>query len=78
MIDIKAFISLLEKEFEEVSPGTLTESTNFRELDEWSSMHALIIIALMDTEFEVMLNGEDLSKMQTVQDLYSLVNRRIA
>jgi acyl carrier protein len=75
-MEIKEFIKKLEVEFEEINPGTLKESTDFRELDEWSSMHALIIIALIDVEYEVVVNGEDLSKIRTVKELFDLVKER--
>ena len=72
---IEELIQRLEEEFEDLSVG-LTPDTDFRQLDEWSSMHALIIIALVDTEYEVSLNGNDLKSMKTVQDLYNLVQER--
>ena len=50
--------------------------TNFRDLDDWSSMYALIVIALIDTEYDVRIKGEDLSKIETVQELYDLVDKR--
>ncbi len=75
-MEIKEFIEKLEVEFEELEPGTLKEETDFRELEEWSSMHALIIIALIDTEYEVVINGDDLSKINTVRELFDLVKAR--
>lgn len=75
-MEIKEFIEKLEVEFEELEPGTLQENTDFRELEEWSSMHALIIIALIDTEYDVVINGQDLSKINTVKELFDLVKAR--
>lgn len=74
---MKEFIKKLEVEFEELEPGTLQEDTDFRDLDEWSSMHALIIIALIDVDYEVVINGEDLSKIRTVKELFDLVKERM-
>lgn len=71
------FISTLEAEFDELEPGTLQADTDFRDLDEWSSMHALIIIALIDTEYDVTVTGEDLSSIKTVSELYEIVKSRI-
>ncbi len=76
-MDINTFIEKLEVEFEELEQGTLKPDTNFRNIDEWSSMYALIIIALIDTEYEVVVTGEDLSKIETVQELYDLVKLRL-
>lgn len=73
---IEHLITRLEEEFEELKPGTLKPETNFKDLEEWSSMYALILIALVDTEYEVSVSGEDLSKIATVQDLYELIQER--
>ena len=74
-MEIKEFIKQLEEEFEEIEKGTLNPETNFRDIDEWSSMHALIIIALIDVEYEVTVGGEDLVKMETIQDLFDFVEK---
>jgi len=74
-MEIKEFIEKLEVEFEEIEKGTLSFETNFRDIDEWSSMHALIIIALIDVEFDVIVGGEDLVKMNTIQDLFDFVQQ---
>ncbi len=70
---IKEFIEKLEVEFDEIEQGTLSSETNFRDIDEWSSMHALIIIALIDVDYGVVVRGEDLVKMNTIQDLFDFV-----
>ena len=75
-MDINEFIKKLEPEFEELVAGTLKPETSFRELKEWNSMHALIIIALIDTEYGVTLEGEDLNSASTVQDLFTIVQRK--
>ncbi len=72
-MDIEEFIKKLEAEFEDVQPGVLHPKTNFREIDDWSSMYALIIIALIDLEYEVTVKGEDLMKIETIQELFDFV-----
>lgn len=74
-MEIQEFINKLEVEFEEIEKGTLRPETNFRDIDEWSSMHALIIIALIDVEYDVTVGGEDLVKMETIQDLFDFVQQ---
>jgi len=72
---IEELIEKLEIEFE-LSKNSLIPSTSFRELEDWSSMHALILIALVDTEYSVTINGEDLQSIITVTDLYNLILTR--
>lgn len=76
MIPIEQFIKTLEAEFDELQPGTLKPETQFTDLDEWSSMHSLIIIALIDTEYDVTITGEDLMGIKKVEELYDIVKSR--
>ncbi|MGL4599088.1 MAG: acyl carrier protein [Bacteroidia bacterium] len=76
MDTIEIFIRKLEAELEELTPGTLQPETDYRQLHEWSSMHALILIALAETEYDVTLTGEDLRSSRTVQSVYSLIASR--
>lgn len=77
MIEINTFTQKIENEFEELEKGTLTPQTNYREIKDWSSMHALIIIALIDSEYDVLLKGDDLKETQTIQDLFNLVQSKL-
>lgn len=77
MKNIEEFLSTLETEFDELEPGTLKPETKFSDLDEWSSMHSLIIIALIDTEYEVTITGEDLMSISKVEELYDIVKLRM-
>lgn len=76
MNTIEEFIKTLETEFDELEPGTLKPETKFTDLDEWSSMHSLIIIALIDTEYGVTITGEDLMSIKKVEELYNIVKAR--
>ncbi|MBN9295282.1 MAG: acyl carrier protein [Flavobacteriia bacterium] len=77
MMDIDTFTRNLESEFEEVETGRLTPLTNYRDIPEFNSMYALIIIAFIDSEFDVLLTGEELRKTNTVKDLYELVRNKL-
>ena len=47
--------------------------TEFRSLDEWSSLISLSIIAMVDEEFDVALKGADVGNANTIEDLYNIV-----
>lgn len=72
-MSIEKFIDQVEEEFEELEKGTLKPDSNFREYFEWNSVNALIIIALIDSEYDVSINAEDIQQSATVQDLYNKV-----
>lgn len=75
-MEIQELIEKLETEFA-LPAQTLKAETDFREIPEWGSMHALIIIAVIDTEYGVSLNGEDLRKATTIKDLYTIVKEKL-
>lgn len=77
MEDISEFIKKIEFEIDEIESETINPETKFRELEEWSSMMGLIFIALIDTEYDVTVNGDDLINCVTVQDLYNVVKNKI-
>ena len=76
MDELSEFLRKIELEIEEITPGSLQAETSYRQLPEWSSMHALILIAISETEYDVTITGEDLRKCETFGDLYSLIKSR--
>ncbi|MBA3971632.1 MAG: acyl carrier protein [Bacteroidetes bacterium] len=75
-MEINTLINSLAAEFEISDPSKLNAGTSFRGMKEWSSMHALIIIATVNAEYDVMISGNDLMELDTVQDLYDLIVSR--
>lgn len=76
-MDIQELISLIENEFEEIEAGTLSSSSSIRDMDGWSSMHALLLIALVDNHYDILLTGEELKNITTINDLYQIILKRI-
>ncbi|MET0758872.1 MAG: acyl carrier protein [Flavobacterium sp.] len=61
------FISGLQEELElEV---TLENTTNLKDLDEWDSMTAMLLIGYVSNEFNVTLTSDDLQIITTVESL---------
>ncbi len=72
-LTIENFINKIEEEFEEIKPGTLTPNSDFREAFNWNSMNALMIMAIITSEFEVVIGPDDLKSCDTVQSLFDTV-----
>ena len=75
-MEIGELIKRLEAEFEDAPAGTIKPGTNLRDIEGWGSMYSLIIIALADTEYGVTIKGEELKNVQTIQDLFDLIQRK--
>ena len=76
-MNVEEFTSKLELEFDELEPNSLTPDTNYRNIKNWSSMYALIIIAFVDANFDVMLSAADLKNTETIRDLYKVVQSKL-
>jgi len=74
---IDDFIVQLENEYEDIAHGTLKPESVFREKFEWNSINALILIALVKTEYDVTINAEDIATSKTVEDLYRIIETRV-
>lgn len=75
-MELKEFIKTFASLFEETDVSAIKAETEFRELDEWSSLLALSVIAMADEEYEVQLRGDDMRSAKTVEDLYNIIKSR--
>lgn len=75
-MELSKFLENFAEQFDETDPSEITANTNFRDLDEWSSLMALSIIAMVDEEYDVQLKGSDIREAHTVEDLFNTVKSK--
>ena len=73
---IKEFIENFADQFDDTDASDLSGDTKFKELDEWSSLIALSVIAMVDEEYDVTIKGDDIRGSETIQDLFNIVESR--
>ena len=73
---IEKFLENFANLFDETDSSEITLSTEFRNLDEWSSLIALSVIAMADEEYDVKLKGDDIKNATTVEDLFNIVKSK--
>ena len=66
----------LFKEVLEIEDKEISLNDEFREYDEWDSLAYLSVIAMLDDEFEIVIETEDFKKIRTVGDLLKEVKER--
>lgn len=76
-MEIKEFVEKFAEQFDETDASVFTPETKFRELDEWSSLMGLSIIAMVDDEYDVTLKGDDIRGSETIEDLFKIVASRV-
>lgn len=77
-MDINSFVKHFAAQFDETEPETITSNTEFRSIEEWSSMLALSIIAMVDEEYNTIITGEDIRNSKTVADIFAKVSAKVA
>jgi acyl carrier protein len=75
-MEIKEFIDNFANQFDDTDASVFTAETKFKEVEEWSSLSALSIIAMVDEEYDVEINGQDIRNCETILDLFNLVSDR--
>ena len=77
MKTLEECVELFAEQFDETDASEITASTAYHDLDEWSSLIGLSVIAMVDEEFEVALKGDDVKSSITIEDLYNKVIAKV-
>lgn len=73
-MDKNQFLQSFAEQFDETEPASINLNTRFKELGEWSSMVALMIIAMVDEQYNKKITGADLREANTIEELYNRVS----
>ena len=76
-MELKEFIQNFADQFDDTDTSVFTQETKFKELEEWSSLTALSVIAMIDEEYDVKIKGDDVRNSQTINDLYAIAKSRL-
>ncbi len=77
-MNLNNFIEKLREEFEdEIESHLIQPNTKIKDLEDWGSMYALIVIAMVDIEYDVTITGVELSKCETPEDIFDLVCNKV-
>lgn len=76
-MDEKKFIQNFADQFYETEASVFTLETNFRDLDEWSSLVALSVMAMINEEYDVCISAEEMVNANTIQELFNTVQSHL-
>ncbi len=76
---LQQFIDRFRTEFEYLEEDEeVTPSTDFKKIDGWDSLTAIMILEMIDDEFEADISGDELRACNTIEELYNLSKERSA
>jgi acyl carrier protein len=58
--------------FDEAPSIPITMDTVFRDVDGWSSLTALGLMAMLDMEYKIKISGQEIKDSRTLEDLYKI------
>lgn len=73
---LEKFIEDFGNQFDDTDASEIQLKTEFKELDEWSSLTTLSVIAMVKTEYGRTITGAEIRSCDTVEDLFKLVESK--
>lgn len=75
-MELNDFISAFADLFDDTDVSEITASTLFHDLDEWSSLIGMGVIAMAKTQYAKTVTGAEIRACKTVEDLFNLIENK--
>ncbi len=77
-MELKVFIEKFASQFPDEDFSVFTPETDFHELDSWTSMTGLSVVAMIFHEYGVEIESKDIREADTIEDLYNTVKGKLS
>jgi acyl carrier protein len=75
-MELNVFLKNFASQFDDTPLENFQPDTRFRDLEEWDSLTALSIIAMVDEEYNQPLSGDELRGVNTIEELFELIKMK--
>lgn len=75
-MELNEFVANFADQFDDTDPSEITAETAFRDLEEWSSLVGMGVIALAKTTYGKTVTGAELKTCSTVEDVFNLIKNK--
>lgn len=72
-MELQQFIENFADQFDDTDASEIQADTEYQELEEWSSITAMSLIALAKAEYGKTITGREVRSCKTVEDLFNLI-----
>ena len=76
-MELQEFVRNFANQFDDTDASEIKADTIFKDLEEWSSLIALSVIAMIDEEYDITIKGDDIRNSDTIEDLFNLVKSKV-
>lgn len=75
-MELQKFIAQFADQFDDTDASEIQADTRFHELDEWSSLVGMSIIALAKVQYGKAITGKEIKGCVTVKDVFDLISSK--
>ena len=75
-MNLEEFVNNFAEQFDDTDPSEIQADTAFHDLEEWSSLTGMSVIAMAKTIYGKSLTGSELRSCGTVEDLFNLLSSK--
>lgn len=72
-MELKEFVESFADQFDDTDSSEIQAGTKFHDLEEWSSLVAMGVIALAKTQYGKTITGKEVRECVTVEDVFNLI-----
>lgn len=72
-MELKEFIERIADQFDDTDTSEFAPTTNFKELEEWSSLTALAVLNMIAKKYNVNIKNSDLLEINSIEELFNYV-----
>ena len=76
-MEIKEFLKNFASQYDDIEVSDISPDMPFRDIEGWSSLTALSVIAMVDEVYKLKLTGDDIRSSVTIEDIYNILNSRL-
>ena len=73
-MQLDEFVKNFAEQFDDTDADEILATTVFHDLEEWSSLTGMGVIALAKTQYGKTITGKELRECVTVEDVFNLIN----
>ena len=72
-MELKEFIEKIADQFDDTDISEFVPTTNFKELEVWSSLTALAVLNMIAKKYNVNIKNSDLLEINSIEELFNYV-----
>lgn len=75
-MELNEFIERIADQFDDTDSSEFVAATNFKELEEWSSLTALAVLNMISKKYNVNIKNSELMEIHSIEELFNYVQSK--